>query len=149
MLLGNDEIVVNVSLFDKNESKVPIRMYSDSAGYDLHSAEKVTIEKWSRALVNTKIRFDIPKGFYGEIKPRSGLAIKNGVLAFNGTVDSGYSGFVYVIIFNFSDEAFTIEKGNRIAQIIFKKCLSVDFNFCDQVSSNTDRGVAGFGSSGF
>ena len=123
-------------------------MYSDSAGYDLYSAEKVTIEKWSRALVNTKIRFGIPKGFYGEIKPRSGLAIKNGVLAFNGTVDSGYSGFVYVIIFNFSDKAFTIEKGNRIAQIIFKKCQSVSFNFCDQVSCDTDRGVAGFGSSG-
>ena len=147
MLLGNDEILVNVS-FDKNDSKIPIRMYSNSAGYDLFAGESAIVPKWSRALVNTKIRLDIPKGFYGEIKPRSGLAIRNGITAFNGTVDSGYLGFVYVIVFNNSDVDFNIDKGNRIAQIIFKKCHSVFFKYCEQVSVDTDRGVNGFGSSG-
>ena len=123
-------------------------MYSNSAGYDLSAGESAIIPKWSRVSVNIKIRFDIPKGFYGEIKPRSGLAIRNGIIAFNGTVDSGYSGFVYVIVFNNSDVDFNIEKGNRIAQIIFKKCHSVSFNYCEQVSVDTDRGVNGFGSSG-
>ena len=123
-------------------------MYSNSAGYDLSAGESAIIPKWSRVSVNTKIRFDIPKGFYGEIKLRSGLAIRNGIIAFNGTVDSGYSGFVYVIVFNNSDVDFNIEKGNRIAQIIFKKCHSVSFNYCEQVSVDTDRGVNGFGSSG-
>ena len=97
---------------------MPICLYSNSTGYDLFAAESVTVLKWSRVSVNTKIRFDIPKGFYGEIKPRSGLALRNGIVAFNGTVDSGYAGFVYVIVFNNSDFDFNIEKGNRIAQII-------------------------------
>ena len=147
MFLGNEKIVINVS-FDKSETKIPVLWYSDSAGYDLPSAETITVPKWSRKLVNTKFRFDIPKGFYGEIKPRSGLSIKKGVVAFNGTIDSGYSGFVYIIVFNFSNDDYIIEKGDRIAQIIFQKCHSVIFNFCDKLSSVSDRGKSGFGSSG-
>ena len=147
MFLGNEKVVVNVIL-EKNEKKIPLLWYSDSAGYDLPSAETVVIPSWSRKLVNTKIRFEIPKGFYGEIKPRSGLSIKKGVVAFNGTIDSGYFGYVYIIVFNFSNDDYTIEKGDRIAQIIFKKCHSVIFNVLDKVSSTSDRGDSGFGSSG-
>ena len=147
LFLGKDEIVVKVS-FDKNDSFIPVQMYSDSAGYDLYSGESVLIPKWSRLAINTNIRLDIPKGFYGEIKSRSGLALNNGIIAFNGTVDSGYLGFVFVIIFNNSDIDFNIKKGNRIDQIIFKKCHSVSFKFCEQVSVISDRGVKGFGSSG-
>lgn len=150
LFLENDDPVVKVYL-EKNESKIPIKLYSNSAGYDLSSGESVTVRKWSREFIDTKIRFDIPKGFYGEIKPRSGLAIKNGVLAFNGTVDSGYSGNVFVIVFNNSDDDFIIEKGFRIAQIIFKKCHSAHFHYIydEQVDFSTDgRGAKGFGSSG-
>ena len=147
LLLGNESVVVNV-ITEKNEKKIPLLSYSDSAGYDLPSDETVVIPSWSRKLVNTKIRFQIPKGFYGEIKPRSGLSIKKGVVAFNGTIDSGYFGYVYVIVFNFSNDDYIIEKGDRIAQIIFKKCHSVIFNFLDKVSSTSDRGDSGFGSSG-
>ena len=147
LFLGKDEIVVKVS-FDKNDSFIPVQMYSNSAGYDLYSGESVLIPKWSRLAINTNIRLDIPKGFYGEIKSRSGLALKNGIIAFNGTVDSGYLGFVFVIIFNNSDVDFNIKKGNRIAQIIFKKCHSVSFKYCEQVNVISDRGVKGFGSSG-
>ena len=89
----------------------------------------------------------IPKGYYGEICPRSGLAVKSGVVAFNGTIDSGYLGLVYVLLFNFSDNKFSVEKGNRIAQIIFKKCESVSFSFED-FNFVTERGVKTFGSSG-
>ena len=147
MFLGNEKVVVNVIL-EKNEKKIPLLWYSDSAGYDLPSAESIVISSWSRKLVNTKIRFEIPKGFYGEIKPRSGLSIKKGVVAFNGTIDSGYSGYVYIIVFNFSNDNYMIEKGDRIVQIIFKKCHSVIFNVLDKVSSGSDRGDSGFGSSG-
>ena len=152
LLLGKEDetVVVNIS-FDKTEDlkcKIPIKMYSNSAGYDLFAGESVHVPKWSRASVNTNLRFEIPKGFYGEIKPRSGLAIRNGLLAFNGTVDSDYVGFVYIIMFNFSDFDFDIKKGDRIAQIIFRKCHSVSFKSCDKVSFDTDRGVKGLGSSG-
>ena len=145
-----EAIVVNVS-FDKSKdfkARIPMKMYLDSAGHDLFADESVCILKWSRASVNTSIRFQIPKGFYGEIKPRSGLAIKNGLLAFNGTVDAGYVGFVYVILFNNSDFDYNVKKGDRIAQIIFRKCHSVSFRVCEEVSFDTDRGVKGFGSSG-
>ena len=149
LFLGNEneEIVVNIS-FDKSKTTIPMKMYLDSAGYDLFADESITILKWCRASICTSIRFQIPKGFYGEIKSRSGLAIKNGLLAFNGTVDAGYVGFVYVILFNNSDFDYNVKKGDRIAQIIFRKCHSVSFVICDEVSIDTDRGVKGFGSSG-
>ena len=147
MFLGNEKILINVS-FDKNETIIPALSYNNSAGYDLPSAETITVPKWSRRLVNTKLRFDIPKGFYGEIKARSGMAIKKGVIAFNGTIDSGYTGFVYVIVFNFSNDDFLIQKGDRICQIIFQKCHSVSFNICEKIISISERGESGFGSSG-
>ena len=147
LFLGNEKILINVS-FDKNETRIPALSYNNSAGYDLPSAETITVPKWSRRLVNTKLRFDIPKGFYGEIKARSGMAIKKGVIAFNGTVDSGYTGFVYVIVFNFSNDDFLIQKGDRIGQIIFQKCHSVSFNICKKLISISERGESGFGSSG-
>ena len=143
----NEEIVVNIS-FDKSKTTIPMKMYLDSAGYDLFADESITILKWSRASICTSILFQIPKGFYGEIKSRSGLAIKNGLLAFNGTADAGYVGFVYVILFNNSDFDYNVKKGDRIAQIIFKKCHFVSFVVCDEVSIDTDRSVKGFGSSG-
>ena len=149
MFLENDnEIIVNIA-FDKTEdfkAKIPIKVYLHSAGYDLFADESVCILKWSRASVNTSIRFQIPKGFYGEIKSRSGLALKNGIIAFNGTVDSGYLGFVYVILFNNSDFDYNVKKGDRIAQVIFRKCHSVSFQVCDELNFNTDRGVKGFSS---
>ena len=149
LFLGNEneEIVVNIS-FDKSKTTIPMKMYLDSAGYDLFADESITILKWSRASICTSILFQIPKGFYGEIKSRSGLAIKNGLLAFNGTADAGYVGFVYVILFNNSDFDYNVKKGDRIAQIIFRKCHSVSFVVCDEVSIDTDRSVKGFGSSG-
>ena len=150
-LENDDEILVRISFSKTGDflRTIPIRMYEDSAGYDLYSSENVVISKWSRAMVNTGLRFSIPKGFYGEVKPRSGLAIRNGIVAFNGTVDAGYIGFVYVIVFNFSDFDFTIKKNDRIAQIIFKKCHSGSFLVSDDLKhSDTDRGVKGFGSSG-
>ena len=89
----------------------------------------------------------IPKGYYGEICSRSGLALKNGVVAFNGTIDSGYFGVVYVLLFNFSSEKFSVEKGNCIAQMIFMKCENISFSFED-LNFDSERGVKGFGSSG-
>ena len=95
----NEAIVVNIS-FDKSKdfkARIPMKMYIDSAGYDLFADESFLILKWSRAAINTSMRFQILKGFYGEIKSRSGLAFKHGLFALNGIIDSGYTGFVYVL----------------------------------------------------
>ena len=125
----------------------PKRAYVNSAGYDLFADESIEVLPNSRAVVSTGLRMQIPKGYYGQISPRSGLALKNGVITFNGTIDSGYFGVVYVLLFNFSFEKFVVEKGNRIAQIIFKKCESVSFSFED-LNFDSESGVKSFGSSG-
>ena len=128
-------------------SKIPLKAYTDSAGYDLFADKTVEVLSNSRALISTGLQMQIPKGYYGQISPRSGLALKNSVVAFNGTIDSGYLGVVYVLLFHFSSEKFSVKKGNRIAQIIFKKCENVSFSF-ENLIFHSERGIKGFGSSG-
>ena len=144
LFLGNEILLVKISS-DSFENK-PIKAYTNSAEYELFADESELVLPNSRKVISTGIRMSIPKGYYAEIKPRSGLA-RNGIVAFNGTVDSGYLGLIYVLIFNFSDEEFFIRKGNRIAQIIFKKCETVCFSNT-QILFDTERGINGFGSSG-
>ena len=122
--------------------------YVNSAGYDLFADESIRVISNSRGLVSTGIKISIPKGFYGQIFPRSGLALMNGVIAFNGTIDSGYLGIVYVLLFNFSTNDFLVEKGNHIAQIIFKRCENVCFLEVENLTFDSERGIKGFGSSG-
>ena len=124
----------------------PKKAYVNSAGYDLFADESVDVFPNSRAVISTGLRMQIPKGYYGEVCPRSGLALRNGIVAFNGTIDSGYYGVVYVLLFNFSSEKFSVEKGNRIAQMIFKKYENVSFSF-ENLIFDSERGVKGFGSS--
>ena len=90
LYLGN-EIQIDFIRFS-NDAKEPLKAYADSAGYDLFANESIRIMSNSRGLVCTGIKITIPKGFYGQISPRSGLALKNGVVAFSGTIDSGYLG---------------------------------------------------------
>ena len=148
LFLGNELLIkLNRSSISSEIVEKPKKMYPNSAGYDLFADELFKILSGSRAVISTSIRMQIPKGYYGEISPRSGLALKNGIVAFNGIIDSGYLGVVYVILFNFSSEDFSVEKGNRIAQIIFKKYECVSFLFED-FDFNTERGVGAFVSSG-
>ena len=123
-----------------------MKAYINSAGYDLFADESIEVSPNSRALISTGLKMQIPKGFYGQISRQSGIALWNGIVAFSGTVDSGYLGIVHVL-FNFSSKNFLVEKGNRIAQMIFKKCENVSFSF-ENLTFDSERGVKGFGSSG-
>ena len=148
LFLGNElEIKLSRSSISSEVVEKPKKAYVNSAGYDLYADESVGIFPSSRAVISTGLRMQIPKGYYGEICPRSGLALKNGVVAFNGTIDSGYFGVAYVLLFNFSSEKFSVEKGNCIAQMIFMKCENISFSFED-LNFDSERGVKGFGSSG-
>ena len=138
---------INLTRFDDPLVKILFKSYKDSAGYDLFADEAIKILSNSRAPISTGLTMSIPKGFYGQISPCSGLALKKGVVAFNATIDSGYLGIVYVVLFNFSSEDFLVEKGNRIAQMIFKRCENVSFSFADNLNFDSERGVKGFGSS--
>jgi len=109
----------------------------------------VVLAPMERALVPTGLFIGIPQGYEAEVRPRSGIAVKYGVTVLNapGTIDSDYRGEVMVILINLGSEAFTINKGDRIAQMVFKRLARVEFQ---QVSDLTDtvRGQGGFGSTG-
>ncbi len=126
---------------------------SGAAGMDLRAAvpadEPLTLKPGARALVPTGFVFEVPQGFEAQIRPRSGLAIKNGITCLNtpGTVDSDYRGEVKVILANLGQEDFVIERGMRIAQMVIAPVTQVAV-FEVTETSETTRGTGGFGSTG-
>ena len=120
-----------------------------SSGIDLYSANisKKTLEPLDRISIPTGICMSIPLGYEGQIRPRSGLFIKNGISANFGTIDSDYRGEICVLIINLSKINFIVARGMRIAQIIFNKIEKVDLEASVELD-NTIRGEKGFGSTG-
>lgn len=121
-----------------------------SAGMDLCSAEEaVTLGSLERALVSTGLFMEIPMGYEGQVRPRSGLSIKHGISLINctGTIDSDYRGEVKIPVVNLSKESYTIRRGDRIAQIIFASVEQAELVDVKSISE-TDRGHGGFGSTG-
>ena len=119
----------------------------DSAGFDLYADETIMILPRDRGLVSIGLRMQIPLGYCGKIYSRSGLANKHGIVAFNGIIDPGFSGVVKALLFNLSTEKYLVQKGTRIAQMIFVKTENVIFKF-DVLDFKSDRNNKGFGSSG-
>jgi dUTP pyrophosphatase len=122
-----------------------------SSGMDLraHIDRPIVLGSLERALVPTGIAVSIPEGFEGEVRPRSGLAINSGVTVLNapGTIDADYRGEIKVILINLGNAPFQIKKGDRIAQIVFKKTVQVHWEEVEQLPE-TARGEGGFGSTG-
>lgn len=123
-----------------------------SAGVDLIAAtnKDLLIKPVERILVPTGIAISIPEGFEGQVRPRSGLAIKNGITVINapGTIDSDYRGEIKVPIINLGDKDFIIESGMRIAQLIIARYERIEWDLVDQLPQNSTRGDGGFGSTG-
>lgn len=126
---------------------------SASAGMDLRAAvppgEPVTLASGARDLLPTGLKFALPEGYEGQIRPRSGLAYRNGVTVLNspGTIDADYRGEVKVLLINHGDEAFTIERGMRIAQLLVAEHARVSWVEQEDLEE-TVRGPGGFGSTG-
>jgi dUTP pyrophosphatase len=122
-----------------------------SAGVDLEAAVEapVTLKPGERQLIPTGLSIALPEGYEAQIRPRSGLAFKNGVTVLNspGTIDADYRGEVKVILANLGQEAFTVERGMRIAQMVIAQYSRVSFNVVEQLDE-TARGAGGFGSTG-
>ena len=120
-----------------------------SSGMDLYSANisNITLEPLDRISIPTGICISIPLGYEAQIRPRSGLFIKNGINANFGTIDSDYRGEICVLIINLSKIDFIISRGMRVAQIIFNKIEKVDLKASVELD-NTIRGEKGFGSTG-
>lgn len=116
-----------------------------SAGLDLHSVEATTLMPGERKLVGTGLKINLPKGTEGQVRPRSGLAAKHGITVLNspGTIDEDYQGEIKVILYNTSQVTFSIEKGDRIAQLVIAQVYKLP----DLTLDNT-REDKGFGSTG-
>ena len=133
------------------DAKLPEYKTEGAAGADICAcvSEPVVISSGKFGMIPTGLFFEIPFGYEVQIRPRSGLAAKNGVTVLNtpGTIDSDYRGELKVILINLGNEPFTINNGERIAQIIVSPVTTADFILSDSLS-DTERGEKGFGSTG-
>ena len=126
--------------------------YATDSGFDLYSTETVILKPFGRALIPTGLRFGITENHEIQIRPKSGLAINQGITVLNtpGTVDQGYTGEIKVIAFNTNNCDVTIEKGSKIAQAVLCPVVKGEYVFFESVKSldEADRGDNGFGSTG-
>jgi dUTP pyrophosphatase len=141
--------MLNIKLKKLSPSaKIPKKMSIHAAGYDLYSCneKKIILKTNEIKLISTGIALSIPPGYEAQVRPRSGLAVKNGIGVLNspGTIDADYRGEIKVILFNFSKNDFQIKPKMRIAQIIFNKHEEVNFTLAVELDE-TDRGEGGFG----
>lgn len=124
---------------------------AQSAGIDVVAAieSDITLEAGKHTLIPTGIAFALPAGYEAQVRPRSGLAAKHGVTVLNtpGTIDADYRGEVKVILINLGEQDFTIERGMRIAQIVFAPVTQGEWQLVDSLDE-TERGAGGFGSTG-
>ncbi len=147
-----DHLVVHITKL-KNADGIPLPHYQTkhAAGVDLYAAVEgdIVIDAGKWVLVPTGIALAIPEGYEGQVRPRSGLALKHGIGMLNGpgTIDADYRGEVGIILFNFSDRPFTVRRGDRIAQLVFAKLSKAKFESVEQLSE-TARGAGGFGHTG-
>ena len=142
---------MNVNIVNISNNKPPQYSTPHSSGMDLRAnlIEPVLLKPHERILVKTGLFIEIPPGYEAQVRPRSGLALKNGISVLNspGTIDADYRGEIGVILVNLSKEDFKINNGERIAQLVFSAYSKVDFVEVKSLDASV-RGNGGFGSSG-
>jgi len=143
----------NIQIELLNEDAIfPEYAYPTDSGFDLYSTKEITLEPFGRALIPTGLKLSFDIGYEIQVRPKSGLALKQGLTVLNtpGTVDSGYNGEIMVIVFNTNPKSFTVEKGMKIAQAVLCPVINgkyVNLQLVDKIE-NKDRGDNGFGSTG-
>ncbi|MFS4492802.1 dUTP diphosphatase [Maribacter sp. 2308TA10-17] len=142
---------MTIKIINKSVHQLPNYETIASAGMDLRAnlSDSVTLAPLERTIIKTGLFIELPLGFEAQVRPRSGLAAKKGITVLNapGTVDADYRGEIGVILVNLSNEAFTIENGERVAQLVIAKHERAEWIEVEELSS-TDRGAGGFGSTG-
>jgi len=132
-------------------SDVPTPNYAHKgdSGVDLYAAEEITLKPMERKLIPTGLKVEIPLGYEGQVRPKSGLAINHGIGYVNaiGTIDSGYRGEIKIPVINFGDKSYTFEKGKKVGQMVFAKVEEAVFEESNDLS-DTSRKDGGFGSTG-
>lgn len=142
---------MKVKVINNSKHSLPKYQTPQSAGLDLRANidEPITLSSLERKLIGTGLFIELPEGFEAQIRPRSGLAFKYGLTVLNspGTVDADYRGEIKVLLVNLSKEPFTIEDGERIAQMIVAKHEQISWESTESLS-DTERGAGGYGSTG-
>lgn len=142
---------MNIQIINKSKHPLPAYATELSAGMDIRAnlTDTVTLQPMQRCLIPTGLYMALPKGFEAQIRPRSGLAIKKGITVLNspGTIDADYRGEICVILVNLSAEAFVVEDGERIAQMVIARHEQIDWSEVS-VLDETERGAGGFGHTG-
>ena len=139
-------MVINIKKLT-DDAIIPSRGSEHAAGYDLYSLESYELKVGERHAFKTGISMEIPNNLYGRIAPRSGLAVKKGIDTLAGTIDSDYRGEILAVLINFGQESVMINKGDRIAQMIFEYFASPTIMAVSNLTV-TQRNMGGFGSTG-
>jgi len=140
-----------VNIINRSDNPLPQYATDGSSGMDIRAfmAEPVVLQPLQRSLITTGLFIELPMGYEVQIRPRSGLAVKQGITCLNtpGTIDADYRGEIKVILINLSNENQTIEPGDRIAQMVFQKVEKIVWQLV-AVINETERGEGGFGHTG-
>ena len=143
--------MITVPIINESPYDLPSFATVNSAGVDLraNSANPTTLGPLERTIISTGLKMALPEGFEAQVRPRSGLAAKHGLSVLNapGTIDADYRGEIGVILVNLSNESFTIQPGERIAQLVIAKHEQVRWKLQETLET-TERGAGGFGSTG-
>ena len=142
---------LSVNIINRSDNPLPHYATDGSSGMDIRAfmPESIVLQPLQRSLIPTGLFIELPAGYEVQIRPRSGLAVKQGITCLNtpGTIDADYRGEIKVILINLSNEKQTIEPGDRIAQMVFQKVEKITWQPVT-VISETERGAGGFGHTG-
>lgn len=142
---------MQVKIINKSNNQLPAYETSSSAGMDLRAFidSDIVLKPFERKLIPTGLYIELPDGFEAQIRPRSGLAIKNGITVLNspGTIDADYRGEIKVILVNLGSDDFVVKSGERICQMVIAKHEKAEFVEVSEISE-TERGAGGFGHTG-
>jgi len=142
---------MKINIINQSKHALPSYQTSSSAGMDLRAnlEQSVILNPLQRALIPTGLYLELPVGYEAQIRPRSGLAYKHGISIVNspGTIDADYRGEIKVLLVNLSDQRFTVEDGERIAQMVIAKHETIEWQEATILSA-TERGTGGYGSTG-
>jgi dUTP pyrophosphatase len=142
---------MNIKIVNKSDNKLPKYETIASAGMDLraNNEQDIVLKPLQRELIPTGLFIELPVGYEAQIRPRSGLAFKNGITVLNspGTIDADYRGEIKVILVNLSNEDFTVKKGERVCQMVIAKHEQAELILVDELTE-TVRGEGGFGHTG-
>jgi dUTP pyrophosphatase len=145
------DVCLKINIVNKSRNELPEYQTINSAGLDLRAnlETPIILKPLERALISTGLFIELPVGYEAQIRPRSGLAIKNGITVLNspGTIDSDYRGEIKVILINISDSEFVVNNGERICQMIISKYEKVKLIDVNEII-DTERGSGGFGHTG-